>query len=97
MLQKYEEALWFCRKCKQGVKQSSQKIKQLEQQNKELQDKVDRLEKKVDSERQDIVQEITDKVMDHIKEQEDSKRRRTNLVLYNIAESQKETTSERTA
>lgn len=60
MLKKYEDQMWFCKPCKQQVKNvMMKKFKQMEKQTEELMEKVQDLERKIENKTSEVVNEVT--------------------------------------
>jgi predicted RNase H-like nuclease (RuvC/YqgF family) len=104
--------LWFCNKCKGAVKKNNEKIKELEAKNKEMEDKLKDMDEKWEKFKEEIMNETAERVrkelnhdlvkqtmecvMYQLKEDEEKNKRKANLVIYNLEESDKSEIEERT-
>lgn len=111
ILQKYEDQMWFCGDCKNEVRGNIQKVKELERKNEEMDAKMKILEERWDKLREDMIEEVTGKVkeeisrdivqqttenvLSHLKEEGEKKQKKENIIMYNVNESEKENTEEK--
>lgn len=93
MYKKYKEELWFCQACKPTVKQYIRKMRDIEAKQQDLIARVEQLEKgTINKDIDGLVQNIT---VEEMEEREDRKRRKNNIVLYNLPESDEADPKER--
>lgn len=111
ILLKYEEQMWFCSLCRPEVKKGMERIKELEKTNEEMNEKLKDMEEKWEKFRfeivhetigkvkaeisADIVMQTTECVMRQIKEDQERIKRKENIIMYNVPESDKEDNEER--
>lgn len=111
MLQKYEEQLWFCGDCKPEIKKNVERVRELEQKNDEMEQKLKIMEEKWETLKEDITREVIDRVreernenivkqttesvLQHLREENEKNKRKENIIMYNVMESEKENTEDR--
>ena len=106
-LQKNKDEQWFCRICKVEIKQLDDRVKQLVKEKQDLKEKITELEKKWEMFKIEIKEETTKSVMEAVtqnldlhlaerfQEMEEREKKKKNIVIYNVPESQHNDPKER--
>ena len=102
-LQENKDQQWFCKPCRQEMKQMEDRIKQLTKEKEELKEKLKEFEHKWETFKEDLKQDtvtstveiVMERMSDHLKEIEERNNRRKNLVIYNIPESESQNPQDR--
>ena len=102
-LQECKEEKWFCKTCHSEIKQLENTLKMLRSENKDLRERIKTLEEKWELFKEELKEEtvkctlerVSVEIGKHFEEMEERNKRKNNVVLYNVPESQSEGPQER--